>query len=340
MSHWEIIFNTISIPSTSILYIGIGTAQGHYSKITEQNNQQYPCFLEHFPEHKVILLIDPGLEFPLKLEKFMEDAGTKLVEEQVIKQISDKNEEKVIFRYLKNNKMSVFAINDSFEYEENKYMNDKQKIKTNENLANLIHMIELSLGKVRPNKIILQDYTGHDSANVYSSLCNIIDSELMMKHVLFDVTQLESGCFIDFQHDMISYDSDNNFIQERLQPLTKITKSSKFEKILKKRIDKLIYPVSWAVNQIKSNGKIPEEKYGHNFESDFRYLSQVYGLEYNELNFDLDYKKNKLEQLTQLMLQDIVEARECQKSELEFIKENLKNRSVFINFVSILKFED
>lgn len=342
MSFWEIIHNTISIPSISVLYIGIGSGLGTYKheQISEQNNQQYPCFLEHFPEHQVILLIDPNLEYPLKLEKIMEDSGSKLIQESEIKQMSENNDEKIIFRYLKNDKMSVFAINDDFSYEEQEYMNPDQKIQTNENLTNLICMIESSLGKIKPNKVIMQDYTGRDTAKIYSSLFNIIDSDLMMKHVIFDVTQLESGCFINIQRNMISYDSENNFIQERLLPLTKITKSPLFNQTLKRRVQKLIYPVSWAVSQIETNGKIPEPNYGNNYEVDFKILSQVYDLEYNEFNFNLDYKKNKLEHLVQLMLQDILEARECQKSEIEHARNILKNRSDFINFVAVLTFEE
>ena len=48
MDHWQRIFNYLSLPTTTTLYIGVGTSMSHYAEVTEQNNQQYPCFLNNF----------------------------------------------------------------------------------------------------------------------------------------------------------------------------------------------------------------------------------------------------------------------------------------------------
>ena len=48
MSVWDNIFNNINDQTINFVGLFVGCAMGYYNEITEENNQQYPCFLNNF----------------------------------------------------------------------------------------------------------------------------------------------------------------------------------------------------------------------------------------------------------------------------------------------------
>ena len=49
------------------------------NQLTSMNNQQFPCFLNKTKGNKVVILIDPILEMPLKTEQLFQEMGDPLI---------------------------------------------------------------------------------------------------------------------------------------------------------------------------------------------------------------------------------------------------------------------
>ncbi len=350
MNHWERIFDYLSLPTTSTLYLGVGTCMGHYSEITEQNNQQYPCFLNKFEGSHLVILVDPHMEANLKLFSYFQKQNDPLV---LVNQTSWENSQDSecagIFwndlirsqypgsiipkvREFTNSRGKFFIINDCFYPEANKHMNPAQLAKTEESIGIIYQLITIGLGKVNPSKIIYQDYTGFDTTCFYSSLFGIFGRDQILSHVCFDVTQNDGGCFIEINPNMIQLDNTGNFFQEKYELLTKITNSPNYMKILKTRIDNLTYPTVW--NYIKLQESIEYEQV---FTNRAQWLAGTYGLE-----LDFTYKPKLIEQyfiLIKTVIQDIVRSRDIDNSFSDYLISNLHNRSEFISTMGILKFE-
>ena len=71
------------------------------------NNQQFPCFLNKTKGNKVVILIDPILEMPLKTEQLFQEMGDPLILVN-----SEFKDEKTYFRELriKSDSVTIFAI--------------------------------------------------------------------------------------------------------------------------------------------------------------------------------------------------------------------------------------
>ena len=61
------------------MYLGIGAAMDSCNQLTSMNNQQFPCFLNKIKGNKVVILIDPILEMPLKTEQLFQEMGDPLI---------------------------------------------------------------------------------------------------------------------------------------------------------------------------------------------------------------------------------------------------------------------
>jgi hypothetical protein len=103
---WKFIFNTIKTSDFDIIYMAIGCSMEYYNEVTTNNNQQYPIFLDNFNK-KVILLIDPLLETPLKIETFLQNKN------QTLNQITSNYDN---LRYYYSDNITILGINELFIY--------------------------------------------------------------------------------------------------------------------------------------------------------------------------------------------------------------------------------
>ena len=97
---WNFIFDKIKEFQFNLIYMAVGCSMKDYNIITLKNNQQYPSFLNKYKK-KVIILIDPLLEYPLKLETFFRNNNNYLV--QINTQFND-------LRYYENSDNLIFAL--------------------------------------------------------------------------------------------------------------------------------------------------------------------------------------------------------------------------------------
>jgi hypothetical protein len=350
MDHWQRIFNYLSLPTTTTLYIGVGSSMSHYAEVTEQNNQQYPCFLNNFEGSHLVVLIDPCLESDLRLFRYFEQQGDPLT---LVNQTNWDNTASIessglltnnikktfpgsvvpLVREFDNSKGKFFAINDCFYPEVHPQMDDKHNIKASESVSILLQLVTIALSKVKPSKIIYQDYTGADTTNAYGNLFDIFGRDTILSNVCFDVSQHDGGCFIELRPDMIQLDESGNFVQEKYERLTKFPNSPNYLKSVKSRIDILAYPTAW--NYIKLKESVSFEQV---FVDRVKNLATIYGLE-----FDLSASRAKLCAqylcILNTVIRDIVRSRDIDDSFADFLLGNLENRTEFNNAISILKFD-
>ena len=71
---WNYILNSINTINPDLIYIAIGCSMISYDHIISDNNQQYPNFINNFNK-KIIILIDPCLEYPLAIQKILNKLG-------------------------------------------------------------------------------------------------------------------------------------------------------------------------------------------------------------------------------------------------------------------------
>jgi len=300
------------IKSTSVIYMAIGSAMEHYepNTITPFNNQQYPCILDNIEGKKIIILIDPVLEDDLKIDNI-----------DLICTIYNT-------RYYKNNLLTVIAINKSFNYLNNSNNFD------NDDYNFLLNIISLSLeNKV---KFIFQDYSGKDSTYCYNDLLDIFDKQEVIKYINFDITQKDCGCYVEFNHDMIKLDSENCFIQPKYMKLVDIKDYNNFINIYKSRIDILNYELIWSYN--KSFNESKEEFININ---KIKFLYFIYDKPYVlDKPISLNDKLTSIRELIILIVNDIIISKDCEKSMIEYLITNIKNKSVFVKTMTVIKYLD
>lgn len=310
-NYYHTIKNAIN-PSTSIVYLAIGCCMKHYSvdddiktnefQITESNNQQYPMFMRKFPGRKVIILIDPELENPIKLTEIIPMS------------VAQKN----IMTIYENSEMIIFAINKMVDYDENF-----------EFIASLINIT-----RENNTKMILQDYTGKNTTECYYKCWNQFGDSLL-NDVIFDVTGGNEDCFVNFNDTMVQFDGSNHFIQPKY---LKVSMTHDMKTICR-RIDILLNVLSWKYNNMIESMELSEAMPDFSFLKNHMYLFKVYSI--NSLSVQ------SIGTLIEMMIYDIVMAKECDVSVAKFLIEkmygssrsNYANRSDFINNLSILKFD-
>lgn len=311
---WDTIIKDIN-KDIDVIYIAIGCSMDSYFELTQSNNQQCPCFLDKFKK-KLIVLIDPCLETPLMVQKQITNLNHVQYGEH---------------RILKNDSLIVHAINKSFYYPPNNPFDNISK-ESDINFTNLLKIIELVLElKI---KMIFQDYTGSDLTNFYCELMKIFDSDELVKYVTCDVTQKDGGCFIDICPDIIKYDSDDNFIQEKFLPLIKINRFDTFRDILKRRIDLLNYQLLWTYNKsIDTNEWKPFDTHK------IMVLCTIYNYDtrFLDYNVDLLYAIDAIRELMVIIIKDVVDSLNCEKELVYYLVSNLTSRNEFVNMTSMLK---
>ena len=317
MNIWNRIFDKITLPSVNTVYMGIGCCMGHYTEITSTNNQQYPCFLNKFPGKKVIILLDPYLEQDLKIQEQL-----VLVESQVINN--------QLIRFLENDNLFVFAINQRFNYEPSKWETPEQNEQTEKDIAIIYNIIEICLNKINKTKFILQDYSGRDTTMYYSNLLNSFEHQYndLLNNILFDVTQNDGGCAIQLDEDMIPTDSLGNFIQAKYLPLVETNNSPILDSIIKYRIDKLCYPLHLYYSKLLIEPT--EFKFTDNYNEQIKLLATIYRIEYDIHNKNRDYIIHVFHQLIHTIIQDIVIIKNIDSNKHSILLENINNRNEFI----------
>ena len=293
-NNYSYIINEITIFKPDIIYLAVGCAMGNYSIINPNNNQQYPLFLEPFTnKKKLIILIDPQLETPLKLE-----SQINLIETDSVN----------YFRVLQTDNLIVFAIKKLFYF----YHYDKNtldKIFLNKIIS---YSIENKI------KTFVQDYTGIYIKHAY--LEYLEDNSDIKKYVIFDVTQDYSGCFVDFSKVVIYYDSEDNFIQPYFLTLVEIKKLSfdTFKIHLNKRIDWVNFRIFRQIRMI--NKEIKEDiKDTIDVENILKNLKNIYD------NITLEITINNLENTINIVVSDIITALKLDETLLTNIKTNMIN---------------
>ena len=331
MNHWQRIFDYISLPTTNIIYIGVGSSMGDYQEITTKNNQQYPCFLNKFAGKHLVILIDPYMETNLKLLNYFEELNDPLILQN---QINITNTTNPYIREYTNDKGLFFIINDCFYSDIDQYMQPIEIEQANHHIAIMHQIISIALGKISPSKIIFQNYSGYDTTAYYLSLFDVFNHNQLLSNVCFDVTQHNGGCFIDFDPNMITLDKNINFIQEKYELLVNFPDSQYYLKNLKTRIDLLSYPLVW--NYINFKKSIDFERV---LVHKIKFLAIIYKIEYDLSNNNYNYIINCYYNIIHCVITDIVRSRRIPDEIIECLLTNLENRFEFTNLMSILKFE-
>jgi hypothetical protein len=330
MEFYNQIYDYISLPNISVVYLAIGSAMGAYNKITTENNQQYACFLDKFIGHKIIILIDPYLEEELKILKYCASINKPLIERQYIV-----DNEKPIFRKYENDECTVFAINRDFYFETNSYLSLQQNQQVDEDVSFIINTITQCLGKIKKTKFIIQDYTGYDATYFNINLFNIFEKQELLNNVMFDVTQKEGGCLIKLEPNLARVDESGNFYQEKFMKLIDIKRNDiNTHSIYQERIDHINYIITYNYKNLyeKKKNFIPIEP------RKIKYYSTVYSIEYDETNLNNDYQIDKHFDLAKRMINDIIIFKDFDRYMEHYLATNLANRNDFIKTTSQLKY--
>ena len=337
---WDIIANTVANPTSNLVYFGIGSTMKYYDQITPSNNQQCPCFLDKFEGNKVIVLFDPCLEAPLKIETYFEEKSDRLI---MTNSSLDANGT-CFFREFRNSSGSVkvFAINDYFNFEHTNYYEGEKKKKYNDNVditvSNMINLIGICLGKRDKTKLLLQDYSGRPVMRFYSSFLKSFDRDEMLSNIMFDVTQRDPGCYFEITPEYPTLTEHGDLIQESFMELVKIRGCPLYTHCVKKRIDQLIYPLT------SNYVKLTQDPSFEPADMDKIYnLCTIYLIDFNEtigkdqVFAHRDYLLAKFMELIQIMLKDIVRSLDCDVQYIDHFIQLMFNRNEFISSLSVLK---
>jgi hypothetical protein len=289
-----------------IIYLAVGCFMGYYKDITPANNQQNPLFLQPFADKKrMYIFFDPILESPLKLESQMELVETDIGED---------------YRVLENDTMVVFAIKKPYYFYTNSTSSIEMQTICGFNKILLATIIMYTIEEKK--KLFVQDYTGFDINSAYSEFYEVFPKEKMFKHVIFDITQNDGGCFVDFSKYNVYYDSSGDFIQLKFLTLSEMKKLDEgmFKASFHKRIGWLNYHISRQIRII--NKEIEGTKYDVlHVEDILKNLSNTYSIT-NDVSIE------NLENVITFIIIDITESLELPREILQYIIDNKYNQKI------------
>jgi len=327
MSIWNEIYNNINQDSVKLVCMFVGCSMESYTTITDENNQQYPCFLNNFDGHKLIILIDPHLELNLKIEEYFIQNGDPLI---YSKNIIDEHN-KPIIRKMGNNQVTVYALNSSMNYIDYPWIND-DKAPDKDIIYTIVNNC---LSKSNKTKFILQDFTGKDTTYFYSNLLKSFNRSDVLDHINMDVTQLDGGCYIKLKQDLVKLNEYNNFIQDKFLELQYIKTSDVFDKIFNSRINTLIYPISFYYCK-SLEGDDYDYEAGHLY--NIGQVASIYDISFDEKSKDKDYIISKLLCLIDIILKDIIYAKDLELSFHDYMITIIGDRKLFYETLKVLKF--
>ena len=315
--YWNIM-NNIEDFNPYIIYFAVGCSMKYYKDcdISSNNNQQNPSFLQKFKDSKIVyIFVDPELENPLKLDTQITLTETYSSDD--------------CYRILKNDNIIVFTINKSFYFYDNK---DKVSdiyttFKINQSFITSLILYCTENKK----KLIVQDYTGIDINNSYLDFYEFFPTIKLDKYVIFDITQNNGGCFIDFDNTTIYYDVDGDFIQPNFLTLSKLKEldNNIFKVILTKRINWINYYISRQLRVIKK--EIENCQYYNKYiEYILKNLAIIHGIT-TELSIE------NLENTIMFVILDIIKAFDLSTDILTHILNNNYNQTIICNTLSHFK---
>jgi hypothetical protein len=323
MSIWDEIFNEINLHDLIFMSIGCSMDCEDYNEITEENNQQYPCFLNNFNGSKLIILIDPMLEQKLKIEKYFIQIGKPLV-------CINTTFEGV--RIFKNKTVTIYALNEAINYIYYLWINKEKAPDT----LKIYNIVNLCLNNLKNTKFILQDFSGGITTTFYSELLKEFDRDDVLNHINLDVTQNDGGCRFKITRDLVKLNEHGNFIQEKFIELSKIKNSVLFNTIINFRINTLVYPIAFYYSMLLEDS---------NYELDIhniyiiKLIASIYNVEYDEKIKVSSYNISKFFKLFEIILKDIIVARELEESLYDYIISIINDRKLLYETIKILKFE-
>jgi hypothetical protein len=180
-------------------------------------------------------------------------------------------------------------------------------------------------------KMIVQDYTGHDIRkymNIFS-----IDNPLLSKKVIFDITNNDGGCLIDFSKYHLYFEKNGDFIDiTKLKP-SELKKLNPTPELYKIRISKLFeyirYPISRYLNILR--GKSSIEKYTNiYFDKGIDYIKEMFP--------EITYQKSEdnIIKIIETVLFEIFDCFEIDRKLIEtIVLKNYESSSIYDLWVSL-----
>lgn len=288
-----------------IIYLAIGSSLGRYEIVEDKHDQQHPLFMNKYENSKkVTILIDPALEKSLVITKKI--PFIKTYQKEMYR----------FYEHCEEGKHHLHAINNYFYFDKNEH--NRNSIKQPESDYDfLIRLIEYTLQN--NIKLIVQDYSGNDIIPYYIDLLDIFPKKEMCEKVIFDITQKDGGCIIDFSNYPIYYDSQDNFIQPGFKPLTNLKEINKsmYKSLIYTRLNYITSNLSRQIRVLK--GELEPHQYNEKtFDMAFKLMSITYeGIVYS--------KKPKIEHIQDAImyiLLDICQSLELSPSYVSEIQEN------------------
>lgn len=325
---FEKIKETIKETIPDIIYLGIGSALKWHpiETITSSNNQQHPPFLNKY-KNKVIILFDNELEEPLYLESKME----------LTKVLFTTTNSKIKFRIFNNEDTIVFAINYNFYYSQSGVKHEDPDflkiIGCEEQFLNWLIYYTLAYS----SKLILNDYTGKNIDSNYVELLENYDKTSVLNNILYDVTQNDGGCIINFDKYPILYDNKDNFIQIKYLALSKIKEiSSEHLKIMGlKRISFITYELTRMLRIL--NGEITEDPNVKFFTDSVTKIMNYISIIYNSVKKTELSKENINEAIFQILL-DVCTSFEINMDFINYLQTNDYKQNIVFDSLNPIKY--
>ena len=315
---YDTVLSNITDFEPELIYFAVGSALGYYNNVIIKPNehQQYPSILSKYNEQKkVIILMDGGLETPLKMQEVVQ---LLLIEETGI------------FRMFVNdtNDLIVFAIKHNYYFQDS----PDESISFHEDFGFLMNLVTYVLSNDK--KLIVQNYAGAFIEDSYANFFQYFPKEELISKVIFDVSNSQAVCSIDFDKYPIIYDDEDNFVQIRFEKLVEQKKINYeyFKANVIKRIDDINSVLSRKLRVIRGQLEIfPHEN--KTIKSLYSVLSTVYP----EIDDSGEINEESLIKTIKTILIDMFEALEVDNSVLTTLVDKNLNQSDVINVLSPLK---
>ena len=222
------IIKTLDTTKPECIYLATGCALPYTDEIDREHHQQYPKLLDYFSDKKLLIFFDPYMEFPLKLQEYVNFDDNNI-------EFNDK--------YIKfsNNEMTVYSVLMEF------YLNNN----------NHVLFLQQLLEYVKNNKkyLIIETFTGIDNRlYFYNIVLEMPDSQEILKYAKCDIMDADHGCFVNFEGLVIPTDDNNHFIHPFLMQLNQIKMRypDKYKKTLKYKYNNL-YDIYRYYKSLKNN---------------------------------------------------------------------------------------
>jgi len=323
----DITIDQINNFNPDLIYFSVGCAAniGGHKPSNPNFCQQYPLFLydKHFNnKKKVIILFDPLLENPLIIQKIIPDL-----------QIIDSNKE---LRILMNKTILVLAYKLNYFYrkiDSQWSLSQAPDSQLNQNPGKLDKYMQKLIDYVlsHDKKMIVQDYTGQDIKkymNIFS-----MDKPLFSKKIIFDITNNDGGCLIDFSKYHLYFETNGDFKDiTKLKP-SELKKINPIPELYMIRINKLFEyirgPISRYLNVLRGKNLI--EKYTNaNFNNAIDYIKVMFPEITNEKTED------NIIQVIKTILFEIFDCLEIDRKCIEpIVLSNYESNSIYDLWISL-----